>query len=118
MINETINELPKDTNDEVTIKRGRGRPRVEPKPKPIKEKKHSLFLDDPKAYFKNIIMIKPKEILYAHIVRKDLHVIVALHDILKKVRIVKLLDWRNCQIIKMKSYTKISKLSKVTEFRY
>ena len=24
MINETINELPKDTNDEVTIKRGRG----------------------------------------------------------------------------------------------
>ena len=24
MINETINELPKDTNDEVPIKRGRG----------------------------------------------------------------------------------------------
>ena len=35
MINETINELPKDTNDEVIIKRGRGRPRVVPKPKPI-----------------------------------------------------------------------------------
>ena len=36
MINETINELAKDNNDEVTIKRGRGRPRGEPKPKPIK----------------------------------------------------------------------------------
>ena len=35
MINETINEIPKDINDELPIKRGRGRPRVEPKPKPI-----------------------------------------------------------------------------------
>ena len=60
MINETIKELPKDTNDEVTIKRGRGRPRVEPKPKPIKEKKHSLFLDDPKAYFRKYYNDKTK----------------------------------------------------------
>ena len=60
MINETINELPKDTNDEVTIKRGRGRPRVEPKLKPIKEKKHSVFLDDPKAYFRKFYNGKTK----------------------------------------------------------
>ena len=52
MSNETTKETPKDTNDEVTIKRGRGRPKGEPKPKPIKEQKHSLFLDDPKAYFR------------------------------------------------------------------
>ena len=49
MINETIHEIPKDTNDEIPIKRGRGRPRGEVKPKPIKEEKHSLFLDEPKA---------------------------------------------------------------------
>ena len=60
MSNETINEIPKYTNDEVTIKRGRGRPRGEPKPKPIKEKKHSLCLDDPKAYFRKYYNDKTK----------------------------------------------------------
>ena len=56
MINDTVNEIPKDNNDELPIKRGRGRPPREgepqPKPKPIKEEKHSLYLDDPKAYFR------------------------------------------------------------------
>ena len=60
MSNETINEIPKDTNDELSIKRGRGRPKGEVKPKPIKEQKHSLFLDDPKAYFRQYYNEKTK----------------------------------------------------------
>ena len=60
MNNETINELPKDTNDELPIKRGSGRPRGEAKPKPIKEQKHSLCLDDPKAYFRKYYNDKTK----------------------------------------------------------
>ena len=60
MINETINELPKDTDDELTIKRARGRPRGKANPKPIKEEKHSLFLDDPKAYFRKYYNDKTK----------------------------------------------------------
>ena len=47
-----------------------------------------------KRILENIIMIKPNEILHVQFVRIALHVIVALHDIQKKVRIVRLLDWR------------------------
>ena len=50
MNNDTINQVAKDTDIELPIKRRRGRPKNSTPPPP-KPEKRSLYLDDPKAYF-------------------------------------------------------------------
>ena len=61
-------EMQNDTQNEVVVeepeqvKKKMGRPRIHPM-KPPKEKKPSLYLDDPKAYFRQYYSMHTKTIL-------------------------------------------------------
>ena len=60
MQNDTQNEAVAEEPEQV--KKKMGRPRIHPM-KPPKEKKSSLYLDDPKAYFRQYYSMHTKTIL-------------------------------------------------------
>ena len=68
-------EMQNDTQTEVVcgcepIKKKMGRPRTHPL-KPPKEKKYSLYLEDPKAYFREYYHVHTKTILICPICEEE-----------------------------------------------